>query len=235
LKSKAEHREEVIRRRFSNITKVVHGNDYTLALLSDGTVRAFGHNYFGQLGNGSHINSGCEPTQVLSTEYLGRLKNITEIKAGSEHCIALRNDGIAFTWGCNYYGQLGNGCTSDAILAIPVTDGQGHILSDIFMVDAGHEYTVVLKKDGTVWVCGRNNHGQIGGGILVGIQEKTMTLTQVKGVNGIGVLSEIISIESQAHCIIAETADGRRFFWGLDEFGDITGAQKGIVKIPIKI
>ena len=37
------------------------------------------------------------------------LTEIVDIAAGADHCVALDAYGTVYTWGNNYYGQLGNG------------------------------------------------------------------------------------------------------------------------------
>jgi alpha-tubulin suppressor-like RCC1 family protein len=88
-----------------NVTAIAAGGDYSLALLSDGTVRAWGDNEAGQLGNGTTTNSDV-PVAVSG------LSNVVAIAAGEEHSLALLANGTVMAWGANGQGQLGVGTTT---------------------------------------------------------------------------------------------------------------------------
>ena len=77
-------------------------NIHTVALLSDGTVWAWGGNGAGQLGDNTRTNRHT-PIQVHN------LTNATSVAAGRAHTVALRADGTAWAWGDNGNGALGSG------------------------------------------------------------------------------------------------------------------------------
>jgi alpha-tubulin suppressor-like RCC1 family protein len=72
----------------------------------DGSVSAWGNNYYGQLGNGTTTTS-TTPVPVSS------LSGVTAIAGGLFDSLALRSDGTVWAWGVNVYGELGNGTTCD--------------------------------------------------------------------------------------------------------------------------
>jgi alpha-tubulin suppressor-like RCC1 family protein len=71
------------------------------------------------------------------------------IDGGQDFTIALAPDGTVWTWGDNYYGQLGQGDTVDRLTPTPVPG-----LSNIVAVDAGTYHALALRGDGTVWSWG---------------------------------------------------------------------------------
>src|SRR6266513_2376725 len=73
------------------------GGAHSLALCSDSTIRAWGGNTEGELGNGNNTDSNI-PVQVSA------LSGITAIAAGSSHSLALKNDGTVLAWGLNADG-----------------------------------------------------------------------------------------------------------------------------------
>ena len=91
------------------VTSAVSGADHSLALEANGTVWAWGVNTYGQLGNGSVINS-LVPVQV---ENLG---GALGIGAGWWHSLAINKD--VWGWGYNTEGQLGDGSTGDVNVPI---------------------------------------------------------------------------------------------------------------------
>jgi alpha-tubulin suppressor-like RCC1 family protein/fibronectin type 3 domain-containing protein len=86
----------------NNVSAVSAGACYAVALLSDGTLRAWGRNDYGQIGDGTTVDKNI-PTLVTG------LDNICAIGCGYFHTLAYKNDGSLFSWGENSAGQLGNG------------------------------------------------------------------------------------------------------------------------------
>ena len=87
-------------------TDVDSGTGY--ALLSDGTVRAWGMNSSGQLGNGTQCQgSPCEP--VTEPVVVSGLTGVTALASGVTAGYALKSDGSVWAWGGGQDGQLGDG------------------------------------------------------------------------------------------------------------------------------
>jgi alpha-tubulin suppressor-like RCC1 family protein len=137
----------------SNVTQIACGEEQSLALKSDGTVWAWGYNNYGQLGNGTTVQSNV-PVQVSG------LMGITDISTLlGDHCIALKNDGTVWTWGYNYYGQLGNNSSITSTIPVQVTG-----LTGVIDVEAGGNHCHAMKADGSIWGWGANVNGELGDG-----------------------------------------------------------------------
>ena len=89
----------------------------------------------------------------------------------SKHSVILKNDGTL--WGCGYnsQGQLGLGDNIDRTTFTQITTNVDNIKS----VYCGGYYTFILKNDGTLWACGRNESGQLG----LGDTDNRYTFTQI--------------------------------------------------------
>jgi alpha-tubulin suppressor-like RCC1 family protein len=150
------------------------------ALLTDGTVRAWGGNLFGQLGDGTHGEEGGNP--VSTPVSVKGLTNATAIAVGGAHAMALLSDGTVATWGGNAWGELGNGTTlkgaervgSDVPLVVPG-------LSGVVAIAAGGGDDAALLGNGTVVAWGENKQGQLGDGTKL---EKDVP-TPVRGLTGV--------------------------------------------------
>jgi hypothetical protein len=81
------------------------GAEHTCSLADDGTAYCWGGNDYGQLGTGSFGGQTAVPTPIP-----GILK-FTSLSAGARHTCGVATDGIAYCWGLNDQGQLGDGTT----------------------------------------------------------------------------------------------------------------------------
>jgi len=133
------------------------GNNFSLALKSDGTVLAWGFNVNGQLGDGTMM-ARTTPVQVSG---LGPGSGVVAIAAGN-HGLALKSDGTVLAWGGNVFGQLGDGTTVQKTAPVQVSGlGPG---SGVVAIAAAGQYSLALKSDGTVLAWGSNSSGQLGDG-----------------------------------------------------------------------
>ena len=107
------------------------GNDYTVAIKTDGSIWAWGDNTHGQLGNGT-----TEDRDTPSRTVLGSWSAI----AADNHTVAIKSDGTLWAWGYNTKGQLGDGSTSNK--SSPVQIGSDN---DWVRIAAGGYHTVALK------------------------------------------------------------------------------------------
>lgn len=85
------------------------GEDFTCALTARGKAYCWGDNAFAQLGDGTFADSGVNgPQAVIGGRTFG------SISAGDDHTCALTRRGVAYCWGYNLFGQLGDGTTIDS-------------------------------------------------------------------------------------------------------------------------
>jgi alpha-tubulin suppressor-like RCC1 family protein/plastocyanin len=146
-----------------DLKDVSAGGDHVLVLRNNGTVWAWGGNYYGQLGNTS-VPTGSRLVQVMDDDG-GYLTNIIAISAGKDHSLALADDGTIWAWGRNDEGQLGNGNTEDQHTPVKVihnTDIGKLNIGVTGKLSAGGFHNLALADDGKVWAWGRNTEGQLG-------------------------------------------------------------------------
>src|SRR5271165_2660400 len=86
----------------SGVTQLAAGTFHSLALMSGGTVEAWGFNGSGQLGSAT-------PTESASPLEVPGLSGVTAVAAGHEYSLALLSSGTVMAWGENNFGQLGDG------------------------------------------------------------------------------------------------------------------------------
>ena len=137
----------------TNWRRVAAGAAHSLALKTTGTLWGWGNNTSGQVGTGLVSSSPSVPTQVGTAATWG------SISGGRYHSAAIRQDGTLWTWGDNYYGQLGDGTTTAQ--AAPQQVGA---LATWQSASAGNSHTVALRTDNTCWAWGGNFLSQLGTG-----------------------------------------------------------------------
>ena len=217
----------------TDVKFVAAGTSHSLAVKNDGTVWAWGYNYYGQLGNNTTTNSYI-PVQVKDAAGTGFLilTDVKAVVAGNSHSLAVKNDGTAWAWGNNQYGQLGNNTTTNSFMPVQVKDAAGTgFLTDIKVIAAGSYNYLVAKNDGTLWAWGNNGSGQLGNGTLT----HSSIPVQVKDATGTGFLTGITDMASGANQSLAVKNDGTLWAWGYNgdgRLGDGTTIQS---LIPVQV
>ncbi|MFF3460788.1 RCC1 domain-containing protein, partial [Streptomyces sp. NPDC002730] len=83
----------------TGVTAIAAGDSHTLALMKNGTVKAWGMNTNGQIGDGTN-------KERLSPVTVPGLTGVKAISAHGHHSMALLSDGTVRAWGWNDFGQL---------------------------------------------------------------------------------------------------------------------------------
>jgi alpha-tubulin suppressor-like RCC1 family protein len=128
------------------------GAQFGCALLGDGTVRCWGDNGAGQLGDGTTApQSG--PVAVTG------LAGATALALGAEHGCAIVEGGAVRCWGKNDRGQLGDGTREPRTGPVSVAG-----LAGVRALAAGGGHTCAQLADGTLRCWGENGSGEVGDG-----------------------------------------------------------------------
>ena len=134
----------------SGVTAIVAGSSHTCALIAGGTVKCWGANNVGQLGDNS-------TTQRLTPTAVFGLSNVTAITAGQSHTCAVTTAGTVKCWGSNASGQLGDNSIINRHAPVSVVG----IASGGTAVTGGNQHTCALVSGG-VKCWGSNVTGQVG-------------------------------------------------------------------------
>ncbi len=145
------------------------------------------------------------------------------VAAGWNHTLALLDDGSVLAWGSNTRGQLGLGCAGlDSFRDRPVkVDGFDGL--EVVKLAAGHDFSLALCANGTVYAWGNNDTGQLGLGDTE-TRNQILTPTRIPALDGAGIVEVAAGF---AHCA-AVSATGAVYLWGANEMGQLgLGDRKG--------
>jgi alpha-tubulin suppressor-like RCC1 family protein len=202
----------------SNVVQTVDGNNDALALLSNGTVMAWGNNQSGQLGNGTKQNASVpEPVPGLS--------GVVELAAGGNHAYALLSNGTIMAWGAGSYGQLGDHSTKNRTTPVMVSG-----ISTAVAVTSGNLFGGALLSDGTVLSWGYNAFGQLGNGTT---QNSTVPVP-VMGLTGVTELSYGGNVLTNGHSMALLT-DGTVETWGCNTNGQLGNGTEVNSSVPVPV
>lgn len=183
----------------ARFTSIEAGAFHACGVTSQRTVKCWGSNFGGQLGNGSTTTSFRMPVDVVG------LTNVSIISAATEHTCAV-TAGAVKCWGRNSFGELGNNSTTDSLVPVDVAN-----LSGVTAVSAGGGHTCAVTGDGKVKCWGNNSNGQLGNG------STTNSLTPVDVVS----ISGVTAVAAGGSHTCAVIADGKVKCWGYNSNGQL--------------
>jgi alpha-tubulin suppressor-like RCC1 family protein len=129
----------------------------TGAIKTDGSLWLWGDGSTGEIGDNATVKRSS-PVQTVAggTDW-------KQVYCGYYHTIAVKTDGTLWSWGADWYGQLGDGTTVDKSSPVQTISGG----TDWSKVACGYSISTAIKTDGTLWTWGADWYGQIGDGASI--------------------------------------------------------------------
>jgi alpha-tubulin suppressor-like RCC1 family protein len=190
------------------------------AVASGGTLRAWGYNYSGQLGNGMQGNQASSPVKVK----LPAGTKITSVRAGCDHALALTSTGTVLAWGSNSNGQLGVSSKSHRPTPARVKLPRG---TKVKAIRAGCDYSMALTTTGKVLAWGYNGQGQLGNDTTV----DSHTPVRVKLPAGV----KATAISAGFEHSLALTSTGKVLAWGSNLDGQLGNGTHAARSVPVRV
>ena len=184
---------------------------------------AWGDNRYGQLGIGT-FDAAAPFGKAVPTAVVG-LPDIAGLADGFYHSVAFATDGTVWTWGYNYYGELGLGVFDTGAPYGRSSPTQVPNLTGIVAVAAGTHHSVALKSDGTVWAWGWNVFGQAGDGSGVN-QNAPVKVAR---------LTKVIAIAAGGNHSLALESDGSVWAWGGNIYGELGDGTTTTRQAPTRV
>ena len=183
----------------SGVVQVTTGQTHSCALLSTGSVKCWGYNSHGQLGDGTTV-ANVNPVTVVG------VSGAIALGSGNGHNCVVNSTGTVACWGTNTHGQLGDGSGTHRTVAVPVLG-----VSGAAGVVGGGSHSCVWLKSGAAQCWGINTSGQLGDSTLTNskVRVNVTSLSNVRGMAG----------GPSHNC--AYTTGGAAFCWGRNHEGQI--------------
>lgn len=181
----------------NGVTTISVGGEHTCAVESSGSVKCWGANGEGQLGDGTTT------VRYAPVNVAGLSIDVTAVTAGGRHTCALMIGGGAKCWGSNYHGELGDGTSgSSRLTAINVAG----LISGVVAIDAGFSFTCAIVANGGIRCWGEDSDGKLGNNMQTYFRfapTEVSTLT-----------SEVNSVTAGERHTCARTSAGGVLCWG---------------------
>ena len=220
-------------------------NSVSLAVGSDGYVYAWGDNTNGQLGNGTSSGfNGANPVpgRVRDPNHPDdtskNLKSV-QISAGFEHTIAIDAQGNTWSWGWNYWGELGQNTKTDRIF-VPTqvyNPDNPAIAFKASQVSAGYDTSLAIDINGVAWSWGRNDYGQLG---YTNYDSSTVHRQPAKVRNPASPNNTDLSLNSTLVSSgnwdsLAIGKDGYTYAWGYNGYGQLGNNSEKDAYAPVLV
>lgn len=190
--------------------KVATGGSHTCAISPAASVKCWGSNYAGMLGDGSPTRGadGWYRSSATPVQVTGLTSGVKDLSASGLYTCAVTKTRTVKCWGSNTYANLGNGTTRNSSVPVTVTG-----LTNAKSVATGEMHACALTTSGTVKCWGNHNmYGQLGNGTQ---GPATGSLVTVVG------LTNVTAIAAGARHTCATTATGSVKCWGQNMYGQL--------------
>ena len=192
------------------------GKAHTCGVSSGGDVLCWGANAKGQLGDGSATTRSSPVTLSMTTAP----RRFASLSAGGAHTCAISTDGVAWCWGDNSNGQLGNGTRNDS--RTPSTVGGGLSYTSI---SAGGSHSCAVSDGGDAYCWGGNSYGQLGSG---NINDQTAP-------SRVETTARFASVTVGFVHSCARTRNGQAWCWGRNSYGQLGDGTKLTRELPARV
>jgi alpha-tubulin suppressor-like RCC1 family protein len=202
-----------ISQRSSPVQTVAGGNNWKQvsskgntmgAIKTDGTLWMWGSGGWGELGDGTTVNKSS-PVQTVAGGSKWK-----QVSASYGLTAAIKTDGTLWLWGRNSYGQLGDNTIVNKSSPVQTVAGG----SNWKQVSCSYTSTAAIKTDGTLWLWGNNQYGQLGDNTIVIKSSPVQTVaggSNWKQVSSGGITTGAIK------------TDGTLWLWGCNDNGYSSG------------
>jgi alpha-tubulin suppressor-like RCC1 family protein len=213
----------------NNITQISgQGSRTTMALTETGNVWTWGthSSSFWNLGQGTGASSSNTPKQIT---FGGVTDNISRVKLGGTHGVALDTDGDVWFWGQIWANGAGVDYPQATLSDAQKSPHEIMTSNNIIGVSSTYFTIYAWQSDGTYYALGQDSAGQIGDGTATAGGHTSWQKVDYFSANNI----TINEIYGGAYHVFADTSDGY-YCWGGGTHGNLGNGSTGNLASPTK-
>lgn len=184
----------------ANVLKASAGTNHSLFLKADGELWGMGLQTDGKRYD--------NPTRIA--------QQVTHAAAGNGFSHWIKSDGALWAEGQNYYGQLGDGTTTDRWNEVFVAENAASVV-------AGGSHALFRKTDGTLWGTGSNTYGQLGDG------------TTTSRASPVLIAADVSKAAASAYHSLFVKMDGTLWASGYNAYGQLGDGTRLMKTVPVQI
>ena len=145
-----------------------------------------------------------------------QLQEIQHVSAGSRHSLAVTTSGRVYAWGYNFYGQLGDGTTTNRTIPTLISFTGLQSGETIQSVEADGSHSLAVTTSGRVYAWGNNGNGQLGDDTTT--YRPIPTLISFTGLQSGETIKDVFAGAYHSHAV---TTSGRVYAWGYNFYGQL--------------
>ena len=185
----------------TNWSQVSGGGSHSLGVTDTGIAYAWGAGLSGRLGDGTTADKSSPVTVI------GGITDWSQVSGGFSHSLGVTDSGIAYAWGNNFRGFLGDGTTTARLSPVTVV---GEI-TNWSQVSAGNNRSLGVTDDGIAYGWGDNGAGRLGDGTTI---NRSSPVTVISGITN---WTQVSSGDGS----LGVTDDGIAYAWGSNNYGEL--------------
>jgi alpha-tubulin suppressor-like RCC1 family protein/subtilisin family serine protease len=200
----------------ANVVSISAGHQHACAVISDGSVRCWGFNFYGQLGQAPGF-----PWSIPTPVTVAGLSNAVAVSGGTYFTCALIADGHVRCWGFNH-GEIGDGTLGDRPSAVQVVG-----IDTAVAIGASSNSACALLANGTIECWGNGYAGVLGNGPTDG-HLRPEPVTGITTATSLG-----LSVGGHHACAVL--ADGTIRCWGANDSGQLGDGTTTDANEPVAV
>lgn len=198
---------------------------HTCGVTTQRQAYCWGDNSYGEAGNNPADSSITTPMPVS-----GGLA-FAQLSAGYRHTCGVAAGGVAYCWGANFSGQLGNDDTTNSSIPVMVSGGLTFV-----SVSDGFDHTCGVTTSGAAYCWGLNIASELGDGTTTGPQQcETYPCSTTPSAVAGGLTFATVSAGAGGFHSCGVTTSGAAYCWGDNELGELGNGTTTSSATPVAV